>query len=226
MPDGKRVGYVQVPQAVAYIVLTSRDKASYQKDSGQLEKVLKTLVYLEPKPERREVARNTLVVTDSCWMSMRKRKSNRFSPNGGKRRRGCCRRGSRVRIITSTNARRAPPKKPDPGDITLTDKKGKLTGSISFEQVGGNERAVDLLEQYVTEPRQAPQKKANCSLALEYLESSFYNLNVPNFAWRSAGRPLGARCTDRAARHGRGGRPRPGPRSASARRFRRIRPTS
>jgi tetratricopeptide (TPR) repeat protein len=44
----ERVGYVQLPQGVAYIVLTSRDKASYQKDSGQLEKVLKTLVYLEP----------------------------------------------------------------------------------------------------------------------------------------------------------------------------------
>src|SRR5205809_4577200 len=47
----ERVGYVQLPQRVAFIVLTSRDKASYQKDSGQLEKVLKTLFYLEPKSE-------------------------------------------------------------------------------------------------------------------------------------------------------------------------------
>src|SRR4029453_353166 len=47
----ERVGYVQLPQAVAYIVLSSRNKTSYQKDSGQLEKVLKTLVYLEPKSE-------------------------------------------------------------------------------------------------------------------------------------------------------------------------------
>ena len=47
----ERVGYVQLPQAVAYIVLTSRDQASYQKDSGALEKVLKTLVYVEPKSE-------------------------------------------------------------------------------------------------------------------------------------------------------------------------------
>src|SRR5437763_14516327 len=45
----ERVGYVQLPQGVAFIVLTSRDKASYQKDSGQLEKALKTLVYVEPK---------------------------------------------------------------------------------------------------------------------------------------------------------------------------------
>src|SRR5205814_8891748 len=47
----ERVGYVQLPQGVAYIVLTSRDQASYQRDSGVLEKVLKTLVYLEPKSE-------------------------------------------------------------------------------------------------------------------------------------------------------------------------------
>src|SRR6476660_8649193 len=47
----ERVGYVQLPQGVGYIVLTSRDKASYQKDSGQLETVLKTLVYVEPKSE-------------------------------------------------------------------------------------------------------------------------------------------------------------------------------
>ena len=45
----ERVGYIQLPHAVAYIVLSSRDKASYEKDSGALEKVLKTLVYLEPK---------------------------------------------------------------------------------------------------------------------------------------------------------------------------------
>src|SRR6266704_4186179 len=47
----ERVGYVQLPQGVAFIVLSSRDKASYTKDSGALEKVLKTLVYLEPKSE-------------------------------------------------------------------------------------------------------------------------------------------------------------------------------
>jgi len=48
----ERVGYVQLPHAVAYIVLSSRDKASYQKDSGALEKVLKSLVYLEPKSDK------------------------------------------------------------------------------------------------------------------------------------------------------------------------------
>jgi hypothetical protein len=48
----ERVGYVQLPHGVAYIVLSSHDKTSYQKDSGALEKVLKTLVYLKPKFEK------------------------------------------------------------------------------------------------------------------------------------------------------------------------------
>jgi hypothetical protein len=46
----ERVGYVQLPRAVAYIVLSSRDQASYKKDSGALQDVLKnTFIYLEPK---------------------------------------------------------------------------------------------------------------------------------------------------------------------------------
>src|SRR5690349_8230614 len=58
-PQWERVGYVQLPQAVAYIVLSSRDEPSYRRDSGALEKVLKDLVYLEPKsgpPSGREYA--------------------------------------------------------------------------------------------------------------------------------------------------------------------------
>ena len=48
----ERVGYVQLPHAVAYIVLSSRDQASYKKDAGALQDVLKnTFVYLEPKKE-------------------------------------------------------------------------------------------------------------------------------------------------------------------------------
>jgi hypothetical protein len=47
----ERVGYVQMPHAVAYVVLSSRDQASYRKDSSALQEVLKTLVYLEPKAD-------------------------------------------------------------------------------------------------------------------------------------------------------------------------------
>src|SRR6266513_6398712 len=45
----ERVAYVQLPRAVAYIVLSSRDESSYRKDSGVLQEVLNTFVYLEPK---------------------------------------------------------------------------------------------------------------------------------------------------------------------------------
>lgn len=46
----ERVAYVQLPHAVAYIVLTSRDKAHYQKDCGALEEILKdSFVYVEMK---------------------------------------------------------------------------------------------------------------------------------------------------------------------------------
>src|SRR6266700_1133385 len=45
----ERVAYVQLPRAVTYIVLSSRDEASYHKDSSALQEVLKTFVYLEPK---------------------------------------------------------------------------------------------------------------------------------------------------------------------------------
>src|SRR6266513_2597313 len=45
----ERVAYVQLPHAVAYIVLSSRDRSSYRKDSPALQEVLKTFVYLEPK---------------------------------------------------------------------------------------------------------------------------------------------------------------------------------
>jgi hypothetical protein len=47
------VGYIQLPRGIAFIVLSSRDQASYRKDSAALEKVLKTLVYIEPKFENK-----------------------------------------------------------------------------------------------------------------------------------------------------------------------------
>ena len=50
----ERVAYVQLPRAVAYIVLSSRDEASYRKDSGALQEVLKTFIYLEPKTDTKK----------------------------------------------------------------------------------------------------------------------------------------------------------------------------
>jgi hypothetical protein len=47
----ERVAYVQLPKAVAYIVLSSRDQASYRKDAPALREVLKTFAYLKRKTE-------------------------------------------------------------------------------------------------------------------------------------------------------------------------------
>src|SRR5436309_12662633 len=166
----ERVGYVQLPRGVAYIVLTSRDKASYQKDSDKLEKVLKALVYLEPKSAiasgndyaarydqlKDQHAEAEIEPLLTAW-----REKAPDDPDAW---------------ITSANyyfnerQTNISTKKPGPGDITLTDKKGKLAGSISFEQVeGSKKRAIDLLQE-------ATAKFPNhldiwCGLAFFYQES-------------------------------------------------------
>src|SRR5438874_5985112 len=69
----ERVGYVQLPEAVAYIVLSSRDKASYSKDAPALEKVLKTLVYIEPKSDQLStsaVSASPMAATPSRFASL------------------------------------------------------------------------------------------------------------------------------------------------------------
>ena len=170
----ERVGYVQLPQAVAYIVLTSRDQASYQKDSGELEKVLKTLVYVEPKSEAasgQEYARRYRQLLDQHAEAQIEplltewREKAPDDPDAW---------------ITSANyyfnerQTNISTKKPDPGDITLTDKKGKLTGSISFEQVEGNmKRAVDLLQEATT--KFPDHLDIWCGLAFMYQESGDFD---------------------------------------------------
>src|SRR6266571_4740054 len=170
----ERVGYVQLPQGVAFIVLTSRDKASYQKDSGQLEKVLKTLFYLEPKSEvasGQEYARRYRQLLDQhaeaqieplltewrekapddpdAWITSANYYFNQRQPN----------------IST---------KKPSPGDITLTDKKGKLAGSVSFEQDKADmKRAADLLQEATT--KFPDHLDIWCGLAFFYQESGDFD---------------------------------------------------
>ena len=146
-----RVGYVQLPQGVAYIVLTSRDQASYKRDSGALEKVLKSLVYVEPKSEvaggqeyahryRQLLDQHAEAQIEPLLTEWREKAPD--DPDAW---------------ITSANyyfnerQTNISTKPPGPGDIELTDKKGKVTGSISFEQVeGSKKRAVDLLEEATT----------------------------------------------------------------------------
>src|SRR5437762_5085908 len=171
----ERVGYVQLPQGVGYIVLSSRDKTSYQKDAGLLEKVLKTLVYVEPKSEvasGQEFAHRYRQLLDQhaegqieplltewrekapddpdAWITSANYYFNQRQPN-----------------ISA--------KKPGPGDITLTDKKtGKVAGSISFEQNEANvKRAAELLQEATTK---FPDRLGIwCGLAFIYQESGDFD---------------------------------------------------
>ena len=52
--QSERIAYVQLPHAVAYVVLSSRNEASYRKNAGALQEVLKSFVYMEPKTEKQE----------------------------------------------------------------------------------------------------------------------------------------------------------------------------
>ncbi len=170
----ERVGYIQLPQGVAYIVLTSRDKASYQKDSGALEKVLKTLVSVEPKSEvasGQEYARRYRQLLDQHAEEQIEplltewREKAPDDPDAW---------------ITSANyyfnqrQTNISTKKPGPGDITLTDKKGKLTGSISFEQNKTDmKRAADLLQEATT--KFPDHLDIWCGLAFMYQESGDFD---------------------------------------------------
>jgi hypothetical protein len=71
----ERVGYVQLPHAIAYIVLSSRDRSSYEKDSGALQQVLKNFTYLEPKTaqekdETPSVKQNAVKVVETDEMKV------------------------------------------------------------------------------------------------------------------------------------------------------------
>jgi tetratricopeptide (TPR) repeat protein len=166
----ERVGYVQLPLGVGYIVLTSRDQPSYQKDSGALEKVLKTLVYVEPKSETasgQEYARRYRQLLDQHAdgqiepLLTEWREKAPDDPDAW---------------ITSANfyfnqrQTNISTKTPSPGDITLTDKHGKLAGSISFEQTNENmKRAADLLKEATA--KFPDHLDIWCGLAFMYQES-------------------------------------------------------
>src|SRR6266496_1509441 len=147
----ERVGYVQLPQGVAYIVLTSRNHASYQKDSGALEKVLKTLVYVEPKSETasgQEYARRYRQLLDQHAEAQIEplltewREKAPDDPDAW---------------ITSANyyfnerQMRIEMKEPRPGDITMTDPRTGKVGIIVHEvDKPGMKRAVELLQEATT----------------------------------------------------------------------------
>jgi len=49
----ERVAYIQLPGAVAYIVLSARDEPSYRKDAPALKEVLKSFAYLKVETEKK-----------------------------------------------------------------------------------------------------------------------------------------------------------------------------
>jgi tetratricopeptide (TPR) repeat protein len=166
----ERVGYIQLPQGVAFVVLTSRDQASYKRDSEVLEKVLKTLVYVEPKSEvasGQEYARRYRQLLDQHAEAKIEplltewREKAPDDPDAW---------------ITSANyyfnqrQARLEMKSPSPGDITLTDKRTGKVGSISFEQdKPGMKRAADLLQEATT--KFPDHLDIWCGLAFMYQES-------------------------------------------------------
>src|SRR6266850_4040296 len=170
----ERVGYVQLPQGVAYIVLTSRDQASYQKDSGALEKVLKTLVYVEPKSEvasgqeyahryRQLVDQHAEGQIEPLLTEWREKAPD--DPDAW---------------ITSANhyfnerQMRIEMKEPKPGDITVTDKRTGKVGTIVHEvEKPGMKRAVDLLQEATT--KFPDHLDIWCGLAFFYQESGDFD---------------------------------------------------
>jgi tetratricopeptide (TPR) repeat protein len=170
----ERVGYVQLPQGVAYIVLTSRDQASYQRDSGVLEKVLKTLVYVEPKSEvasgqeyahryRQLVDQHAERQIEPLLTEWREKAPD--DPDAW---------------ITSANyyfnqrQMRIEMKEPKPGDITVTDPRTGKVGTIIHEvDKPGMKRAVDLLQEATT--KFPDHLDIWCGLAFFYQESGDFD---------------------------------------------------
>src|SRR6266513_627988 len=166
----ERVGYVQLPQGVAYIVLTSRDQASYKRDSGVLEKVLKTLVYVEPKSEvasgqeyahryRQLVDQHAERQIEPLLTEWREKAPD--DPDAW---------------ITSANyyfnerQMRIEMKEPKPGDITMTDPRTGKVGTIVHEvDKPGMKRAVELLQEATT--KFPDHLDIWCGLAFFYQES-------------------------------------------------------
>jgi tetratricopeptide (TPR) repeat protein len=171
----ERVGYVQLPLGVAYIVLSSRDHGSYEKDSGALEKVLKTLVYLEPKSgtaSGREYAHRYRQLLDQHAddqiepLLTEWREKAPDDPDAWINSANYYFNQRQVNMST---------KKAGPGDFKLTDKKtGKEAGSISFEQTKENvKRAADILQEATTK---FPDRLGIwCGLAFIYQESGDFD---------------------------------------------------
>jgi tetratricopeptide (TPR) repeat protein len=169
----ERVGYIQLPRGVGFIVLTSRDKANYQKDSGKLEEVLKSLTYVPPKSgtpagqsyaDRYDQLKDQHADAQLEPLLTEWREKVPDDPNAWVTSANYYFNQRQVNISS---------KPPGPGDTELTQK-GKQTGSISFEQTEGSmKRAADLLQEATTK---FPDRLGIwCGLAFIYQESGDFD---------------------------------------------------
>src|SRR5438093_643913 len=157
------------------MVLTSIDKTSYQKDAGLLEKVLKTVVYVEPKSgtaSGREYAHRYRQLLDQHAddqiepLLTEWRKKAPDDPDAWINSANYYFNQRQANIST---------KKAGAGDFKLTDRKtGKEAGSISFEQTKENvKRAADILQEATTK---FPDRLGIwCGLAFIYQESGDFD---------------------------------------------------
>ncbi len=53
-PQWERVAYIQLPKAVAYIVFSARDEASYRKNFPALNEVLKSFAYMKVEGDHKQ----------------------------------------------------------------------------------------------------------------------------------------------------------------------------
>jgi tetratricopeptide (TPR) repeat protein len=170
----ERVGYVQLPQGVGYIVLSSRDKASYNRDSGVLEQVLKSVAYVEPKSEvasGQKYARRYRQLLDQHAEAQIEplltewREKAPDDPDAW---------------ITSANyyfnqrQMRLEMESPSPGDITITDPRTGKVGTIKQEvDKPGMKRAVELLQEATT--KFPDHLDIWCGLAFFYQETGDFD---------------------------------------------------
>ena len=189
----ERVGYVQLPHAVVYIVLTSRDKASYSKDASALQEVLKSLTYLEPETVQQKdggsSGKHDTPQTDSNGQSYAVRFKQLQSEKASEAQIDSLLDEWRAQKpddpdawITSANyyfnqsiGVMLSTEKPKKGDIRLTHKETGQTGSISFKPgVARTSRsAADILQEATT--KFPDRLDIWCGLAFMYQESGDFD---------------------------------------------------
>ena len=170
----ERVGYIQLPEGVGYIVLTSRDQSNYRKDAGALEKVLQTLVYVEPKSEvasGRNYARRYRELLDQHKESEKEallaewRAKAPDDPDAWI---------NSANYYFNQRQMRIEMRSPSPGDITMTDKRtGKVATITEGVDKPGMKQAIDLLEEATT--KFPDHLDIWCGLAFMYQENGDFD---------------------------------------------------